>query len=695
MYLMKNFLFLLFITLYGISASAERNASSNVTEKISEHHGIRLASWRWDEYSSTILFNLMIILAATFKIAFHQIPYLPKYIPESCVLIILGCLAGVIIKYCVHFSETHPFPTFTSDLFFNVLLPPVILDAAYSLYDREFVSNLGSVMIFAIIGTLFNIFIVGGLLRGIFMVGLMGRTQELSLLECLTFASLISAVDPVAVLAIFEEIGVNLGLYFLVFGESLLNDGVTIVIYNTVTALDEKGSHVVGLDYVLAFLSFFTVAGGGFLIGIIFGILSAILLKFTQNSRVIEPIVVISVAYFAFVLAETFHWSGIMALIGCGIVQKRYAFPNASNSTRNTVKHGIRTLSSVSDAIIFLFLGTVVISKKHDFQIYFILWTLLLCFVIRFMGVFLLSWIINMIKTKPISLREQFIMAYGGLRGAVGFSLAALISDQKPYKDMVITTTIIVIFFTVFLQGSTIKLFVNLLHIKRKNDKNESHSDVINVKLVDQVMGGIEAITGNVSKYRIINLLEYIDTHYIKKFLLSHNSLINMEHKLRDISMDEHYARLYGPTVLASNSKFGTICKEDTGLINLKHSYSNEYLINNLEDQERKMSCQSLEKIFEDSPFELYKRRFCRRDVNFDDHVLKQLDSSKRTAARIKRRIMEDEAKKKFFGSDYKELNYSKVCWKDLESKTTAVDCIKREYHNTKKRIKNIRMKTE
>ncbi|XP_071744820.1 LOW QUALITY PROTEIN: Na(+)/H(+) exchanger beta-like [Lepeophtheirus salmonis] len=434
-------------------------------------HGVALASWRWDEYAATILFTLMIILAAAFKIAFHHIPVIPNYVPESCVLIILGCLAGGIINSGSIFTEAHPFPKFTSNLFFNVLLPPVILDSAFSLYDRDFISNLGPVLLFAIIGTLVNIFVIGFILSALFVGGLMGDATFLSPFECLIFSSLIAAVDPVAVLAIFEEIGVNMSLYFLVFGESLLNDGVTVVIYNTMKALDEQQGNIAVQDYIIAVMSFFFVAGGGFIIGVIFGMLSAFMLKFTQHSRVIEPIVIISNAYFSFVIAETIHWSGIIALIGCGIVQKRYAFPNSSTKTRTTVKYGIQTLSSVSDAIIFLFLGTVVISKQHDFQWQFVLWTLFLCLGIRFIAVFILSGILNRTKVKPISLKEQFIMAYGGLRGAVGFSLAALISDNKKIKDMVVTTTIIVIFFTVFVQGSTIKLFVNKLHIQKKAKK--------------------------------------------------------------------------------------------------------------------------------------------------------------------------------------------------------------------------------
>ena len=104
---------------------------------------------------------------------------------------------------------------------------------------------------------------------------------------------MISAVDPVAVLAIFDEIGVNKGLYFLVFGESLFNDGVTVVLYNTMVALSQAGSDISPLQYVLAFLSFFSVVGGGLLIGFIIGALSALFTKYTGHTRVVEPLVLL------------------------------------------------------------------------------------------------------------------------------------------------------------------------------------------------------------------------------------------------------------------------------------------------------------------------------------------------------------------------------------------------------------------
>ena len=110
-------------------------------------------------------------MAGIFKLLFHHIPILPNYLPESCALIIIGVISGCAIYYG-DTSKSYPFPKFTSTLFFNFLLPPIVLDAAYSLYDCAFLNNIGSVILFAVVGTLFNVFAVG---YGLYFVNYMGK----------------------------------------------------------------------------------------------------------------------------------------------------------------------------------------------------------------------------------------------------------------------------------------------------------------------------------------------------------------------------------------------------------------------------------------------------------------------------------------------------------------------------------------
>lgn len=128
------------------------------------------------------------------------------------------------------------------------------------------------------------------------------------------FSSLISAVDPVAVLAVFEEIHVNEILYIVVFGESLLNDAVTVVLYHMFESYNSIGiSNIQIVDIASGVASFFVVAIGGTIIGIIWGFLTGLVTRFTDHVRVIEPIFIFVMAYLAYLNAEIFHMSGILA----------------------------------------------------------------------------------------------------------------------------------------------------------------------------------------------------------------------------------------------------------------------------------------------------------------------------------------------------------------------------------------------
>lgn len=164
-----------------------------------------------------------VCLPLSFSPGFHVIPSVSSIVPESCLLIVVGLLVGGLIK-----GVGEKPPILKSDIFFLFLLPPIILDAGYFLPLRPFTENLGTILIFAVVGTLWNAFFLGGLMYAVCQLGGPGL-NHIGLLANLLFGSIISAVDPVAVLAVFEEIHINELLHILVFGESLLNDAVTVV----------------------------------------------------------------------------------------------------------------------------------------------------------------------------------------------------------------------------------------------------------------------------------------------------------------------------------------------------------------------------------------------------------------------------------------------------------------------------------
>ncbi|XP_072465599.1 sodium/hydrogen exchanger 1 [Notamacropus eugenii] len=459
--------------------------------------------------------SLWILLACLMKLGFHVIPTISNIVPESCLLIVVGLLVGGLIK-----GVGESPPVLESDIFFLFLLPPIILDAGYFLPLRPFTENLGTILIFAVVGTLWNAFFLGGLMYAVCLVG-GPQINEITLLDNLLFGSIISAVDPVAVLAVFEEIHINELLHILVFGESLLNDAVTVVLYHLFeefAGIDQ----VTIVDIVLGFLSFFVVSLGGVFVGVVYGIIAAFTSRFTSHIRVIEPLFVFLYSYMAYLSAELFHLSGIMALIASGVMMRPYVEANISHKSHTTIKYFLKMWSSISETLIFIFLGVSTVAGSHHWNWTFVISTLLFCLIARVLGVLGLTWFINKFRIVKLTPKDQFIIAYGGLRGAIAFSLGYLLDVRHfPMRELFLTAIITVIFFTVFVQGMTIRPLVDLLAVKKKQESKRSINEEIHTQFLDHLLTGIEDICGHYGHHHWKDKLNRFNKKYVKRCLIA------------------------------------------------------------------------------------------------------------------------------------------------------------------------------
>ncbi|XP_034129483.1 sodium/hydrogen exchanger 3 isoform X20 [Drosophila guanche] len=464
------------------------------------------------------IIGVWILSASIAKIGFHMTPKLHLIFPESCLLIVVGVVIGVVLYFCTDVAVS----PLTPNTFFFYMLPPIILDAGYFMPNRLFFDNLGTILLMAVVGTIFNIATIGGALYACGLTGIYGEGQTPGLMDIFLFTSLISAVDPVAVLAVFEEIHVNEILYIVVFGESLLNDAVTVVMYHMM-----EGYTTIGLDNVIpqdifsGCGSFFIVALGGTAIGVIWGFLTGLVTRFTDHVRVIEPIFIFVMAYLAYLNAEIFHMSGILAITFCGITMKNYVESNISQKSHTTVKYALKMLSSSAETIIFMFLGVATVNNMHVWNTWFVILTITFCSVFRVLGVILLTAIANRFRLHKLSRVDQFVMSYGGLRGAVAFALVLLVDENVvKQKNMFVTTTIAVIYFTVFLQGITIKPLVSILNVKRANKRKPTMNERIHERFMDHLMAGIEDIVGKTGNYNVRDKFKRFDNRFIRPLII-------------------------------------------------------------------------------------------------------------------------------------------------------------------------------
>ncbi|KAA3673277.1 uncharacterized protein DEA37_0003874 [Paragonimus westermani] len=359
---------------------------------------------------------------------------------------------------------------------------------------------------------------------GLMKAGALGYPElNIDLKTTLLFGSLIVAVDPVAVLAIFQNIGVDKGLYYLVFGESLLNDAITIVLYEIMSAFVAE-HNISGSQIGVGIASFFTVSFGGLLIGVIFGVVSCLITRLKSH---LSSFTVILLAYFAYIFGDLVGWSGIISMIGCGVVQAAYAFHNMNPSSAELV-HGITKLTSeISESVIFLFLGIEVLSEHLEWHTGFVLWSLVLCLISRGLVVLGIMAIVNAIRVDgaKISFQKQLILIYGGLRGAVAFSLAVLIDEhQLGYygeynRRLIITTTLFITIFTIGVMGMTIKPLVKALDIPLEPRSQLSLVHALNHTVLDNLLAGVESIAGFRGRQSVRHFFEHLDERYFRRFL--------------------------------------------------------------------------------------------------------------------------------------------------------------------------------
>ncbi|CAB3407656.1 unnamed protein product [Caenorhabditis bovis] len=440
-----------------------------------EQHGAAIVGNEKEEKkrSMAIFFILLVIVLATLVVHMLIVSKI-HYIPESLAVVILGALIGLILTYSKRdWSEIE---ALSPDVFFLVLLPPIIFENAYNLNKGYFFSNFVPILTFAIMGTAISAGVIGA---GLYFLGTIGFIYEFSFFECFAFASMISAVDPVATLAIFQAVKVESLLYMLVFGESMLNDAVSIVLAATAIRHSKPPLNSMPASEILA--SAFTTFAAMFilsaLLGIAIGLFSALLFKHVDLRKTpsLEFALLLICSYIPYGSAEAMNLSGIMAILFCGITMSQYTRHNVSPIAQITFGHTFRTISFVSETSTFAYIGMAFFTIKLNFMPWLVFWSIVLCLLGRALNVFPLSYLVNQFrKDVQISMKNQIIMWFSGMRGAVCFALVLYMDVDKEKKSILLTTTLFLILFTtIFLGGSTLPFisFINRCYPNERSRK--------------------------------------------------------------------------------------------------------------------------------------------------------------------------------------------------------------------------------
>jgi NhaP-type Na+/H+ or K+/H+ antiporter len=247
-----------------------------------------------------------------------------NWLPDACAFILVGTFVGLVLRL-VNKGLLQNRLSFDKDLFLQIMLPPIIFQAALSIDKRAFRRDLFPILAFAGLGTAFSAVSIGLIIHH---VSKLGSEDELPLLDSLVFGSLISSIDPVATLSILAGVGVSQTdtLYTLIFGESLLNDGVAIVLFDTFKSHLGENDTLDPKAYQDMAKHFFAVLFGSIGIGLGMGIVSTLHFWVLRGSQtaVTEVAVFFCWALIPYYIADGVDCSGIIAIMVMGFFMDYY-----------------------------------------------------------------------------------------------------------------------------------------------------------------------------------------------------------------------------------------------------------------------------------------------------------------------------------------------------------------------------------
>ncbi len=407
----------------------------------------------------------MLIFMGLFLLATASAIFLKKLsFPYTIGLVVIGMVLGWgaenwdFLAPVLSVSLSH-------DLIMYVLLPILVYEAAINIKLPALIGELKPVLILAVFGVIISTLIVA------FLVG---KLTPLSFAGALLFGALISATDPVAVIALFKEVGAPERMSLLMDAESLFNDATAIVMFGIVMVLVQTGADFTGGILLESIWEFLRVFFGGILVGSILGAAALFLFKLSRRLKFVQIAYTTILAFSSFIIADhVFETSGVMSVIAAGIMTRTYGKKAMADFTLRNIDTHWEFLAFVANSFIFLLLGLqedFLFRNLNHLQAFYpsLLVAVVVVLLARFVVVYSLLPLNNVLPMgEKVDKSSMTVMFWGGLRGVVPVALMLSIPDSLPEKQMIIEMTLAVILFSLLVQGTTIGKLMNYLGIKK------------------------------------------------------------------------------------------------------------------------------------------------------------------------------------------------------------------------------------
>ncbi|WOL12289.1 hypothetical protein Cni_G21055 [Canna indica] len=427
------------------------------------------------DYASVASITIFVALICACIVIGHLLEE-HRWINESITSLIIGLTTGAVILLTTKGKSSHIL-VFSEDLFFFYVLPPIIFNAGFQVKKKQFFRNFVTIVLFGAVGTLISFVIIS-----LGAIGIIRKLDigALEIADYLAIGAIFSATDSVCTLQVLNQDDTPL-LYSLVFGEGVVNDATSVVLFHAIQKFD-----LIHIDAIVVFnfaTNFLYLFSASTLLGVVTGLLSAYIIKklyFGRHSTDREVAIMILMAYLSYMLAELLDLSGILTVFFCGILMSHYTWHNVTENSRVTTKHAFATLSFIAEVFLFLYVGMDALdiekwrfisdSPGKSLSVSSILLGLVL--VGRAAFVFPLSALSNWRKKSPnekITFKQQVTIWWAGLmRGAVSIALAynqftKRGEAQQMGDAFLITSTITVVLFSTVVFGLLTKPLVGFL----------------------------------------------------------------------------------------------------------------------------------------------------------------------------------------------------------------------------------------
>jgi monovalent cation:H+ antiporter, CPA1 family len=297
----------------------------------------------------------------------------------------------------------------------------------------------------------------------------------LQLIPSLTFGALISATDPVAVVALFKQVGAPKRLNALVEGESLLNDGTAIVLYRVFigfVAVTTFTPAMVGSGII----QFAIVALGGVLVGVVSSFIVSMLLKMVSDSSA-QLGLTVAAAYLSFLVADHyFHVSGVIATMVVGLYLGNQARLELNKVALHGMHHIWEFLALTANTIVFFGVGANIDSSGIRASLWLIGPTIALVYFARAFAIFGSMPLVNRIKgVTKVSIQYQTVLVWGGLRGGLALALVLMLPEDFPHRQLFLSLASVIVLSTLFANALTMETILKWLKLKdlSRRDKQQ------------------------------------------------------------------------------------------------------------------------------------------------------------------------------------------------------------------------------